>query len=189
MTDELAGFGVPSWLPGRVQRAMAAEAAAERKEAREAEQQREARQEEAHDKALSLYRSQAEERGEVVSAVALATGQVAGRSIEDVFASAIAGADQTDARVKAQEKPDNVCLIDAPEPVIHGARRSGWPSSEYEADRMLRRAADLHTDLMAYRTRRDYGATVEAARAKSGRSEARRDRPTATLTSWSEISR
>jgi hypothetical protein len=45
--------------------------------------------------------------------------------------------------------------------------RSAWPESEYQLDRQLRRADELHRDYVAARARYNYGAGIEAARAKS----------------------
>jgi hypothetical protein len=179
MSDELAGFGVPDWLPVRVQRAMLSEDAHERAEAKRAEAERETAAEAAQDRALVLYRSQAEERGEFVTAMALATGQALGRTAADVLAGAEAAADREDARQAARDRREDVCWIDS-EPVVAGASRSAWPGSEYEVDRDLQRASDLHRELVAYQARRAsrQGRFTEHAAAV-------RSQPTSTLTSRS----
>ena len=148
MTEQTAGFG---WLPASVQRRMAVEDQAERREARDAEREREARREEAADKTLAAYRAAAEARGEVVSAMALATGQGIGRSIQDVFGDALAASEREDGRAAARQRHEDgdVVYIDR-EPQIQGASRSAWPESEYELNRMLRQADELHRDRVAY---------------------------------------
>jgi len=153
------GFGM-DFLPPSVQRRMAVEDAAEAKQARQEKQEREVRREQLHDSALQAYRAAAEARGEVVSAVALATGQAGGRSLADIFDSVIAAADQEDARQGAQERSgrDDWGYVG----------RSAWPGSEYELDRTINRAQELHRDLVAYRGRHDYPAAQDAARAKAG---------------------
>src|SRR5260370_38443428 len=95
------GPGAPGpgmWLPPRGAAAQAAEGAAARREQREAKGAREARREQLADGALNLYRSQAESRGEVVSAMALARGEIGGRDIDAILADAGAAADREDAR-------------------------------------------------------------------------------------------
>jgi hypothetical protein len=176
--------------------AQAAEDAAARREEREAERAREARREQLADGALSLYRSQAESRGEAVSAMAIARGEVGGRDVLAILADATAAADREDARQRARDRREDVVFLDS-EPVIHGASRSAWPESEWELDRQLRRAADLHTDLVQTRTRlasRQGRAAehIEAHRAAAERAherDLRRDQPTAVLTAHSEASR
>ena len=179
---EVAGFGT-GWLPAGVQRRMAVEEQAERREARAAELERAEQAEQAHDKALGAYRAAAEARGETVSALALATGQGIGRSIEDVFADARLAADREDGRAAARRRHEDgdVVFIDR-EPRIQGASRSSWPSSSYEADRQLRQADQLHRDLVQTQSRmasrRGQAAEhVEAERAKAQRAHVRDLRP------------
>jgi hypothetical protein len=106
MTD-LAGFGVPDFLPLATRKALQAEEVREYREAKEAEAERE-RLAEAHRSAnLAMFRDQAEARGEHVSAMALATGQVTGRSIGDIFAEASAAADIADAREAARQRRED----------------------------------------------------------------------------------
>jgi hypothetical protein len=162
---ELAGFGDnSSWLPVRVQRALAAADAAERREARHAEAARADAADAAREKSLAAYKAAAELRGEVVSAVALASGEVAGRTVADVFADARAAGDRDDARAAARDRRDELVYVD--EPVIH-AGRSAPLVAEYALDRQLRRADELHRDLVALRARYDYPAAEAIARAKS----------------------
>jgi hypothetical protein len=83
---ETAGWGAaPSFLPPAVARRALRDDAREAIEARRAEAEQEARREELRQRALSLYAEQATARGELVSAVALATGQVHGRSIAEIL--------------------------------------------------------------------------------------------------------
>lgn len=168
--SESAGWGVPDWLPARVQRNFYLESQREAKEDRQAEARREARREQRADKARVLARSEAEMRGEAVSALAMATGEGLGRTVGDVLADARAMAERADARAAAKDRkePREVVWGD---PVIHGARRSAWPSSEYELDRTLRLADELHRDMVAYQARIGGAAAVEAERAKSSRAD------------------
>jgi hypothetical protein len=161
----LAGFGAAGWLPARVQRAQAAEEAAERREARRAEAARAERAEAAREKSLSAFRAAAELRGEVVSALALAAGEVAGRTLGDIFADARRAGDREDALAASRDRREELVYVD--EPVIAGASRSEPLVSEYALGREIRRAAGLHSDLMAVRARHDYRAAEEAARAKA----------------------
>lgn len=166
--SELAGFGT-DWLPPSVQRRIADEDARERAAGKREEAVRADVADQAHDRALSAYRAAAEARGEVVSAVALATGADMGRTVGDVFADALAAAEREDGRAAARQRhEDGDTAFIGGEPVIHGASRSdGWPESPWELDRMLRDAGQLHSDLVAHVARRDYPAAEEAARAKS----------------------
>ncbi len=177
MSDELAGFGVPSWLPASVQRSMALEEIAEAKAARDAEREREASREAAHDRALLAYRSQAEARGEHIGALSLATGEGVGRSLQDVLADAQAQADMADAREAgrlAREARNGGPLphVEFGEARI-GRSGDGWPASGYEADRLIRMAGDNRRWLAAYETRLAsrqgrYGERVAAVRSAAG---------------------
>ena len=166
--SELAGFGLPPWLPARVQRALLSEDAAETREAKRTEQAKAERRERLADEALGAYRAAAEGRGEVVSAVALATGQ-AGRTLDEVFAGVIAAADQEDGRLAAKERKgrSDWDYLDAPEPALAG-RSAGWPGSEYELNAQLRRAEDDRRWMVGYIARHNYPEALEAARDKSG---------------------
>jgi hypothetical protein len=148
-----------AWIPERAQRAQAAEDARERAEARRAEAERAEAAEDARERALGAYKAQAELRGEVVSALALATGEV-GRSLDDILTAARGDL----ARDYAPQRPVDERFWT--EPVIH-ASRSAWPESEYAVDRQLRRADELHRDFVAVRARYSYPAAEEAARSKS----------------------
>ncbi len=156
--------------PARSLRWMEAEAAAERREARRAEAERQDRAEQAAETALAMYRSQAEARGEVVSAVALARGEIGGRTAAEVLADAQGAADREDARQAARDRREEVCFIDR-EPTIHTSRSDGW---EYEFARQLRQAEDLHRALVTYRARHHYPRAAEAARARAGSGTAAR---------------
>jgi hypothetical protein len=166
--SELAGFGM-SWLPAAAQGRIEAEERAEEREARRAEAEREVQREQRHESAMAAYAAAAGERGEVVSALAIARGEVAGRTVGDVFADALAAADREDARSASRQRREDgdVVFIDS-EPRIHGVSRSAWPASEWELDRTLRQASELHRDLVAVRARYDYPAAEMAARAKTG---------------------
>ncbi len=162
--SEMAG-----WLPPAVARRVADDDAHERAQARRDEAERADQADACRENALAAYKTAAEARGEVVSAVQLATGEGIGRTTADIFGDAIAAADREDARTAARQRHEDgeVVFIDR-EPVLHGASRSdGWPSSSYEADSMLRRARGLHSDLVRTMARHDYPATVAAARRHS----------------------
>lgn len=93
---ETAGWGVPSFLPPGVARRMVHADAQEAIAAKQAEAERELLAEERHSRAMALYCQQAEARGEEISALALATGQVRGRSVQDILTAASAAADCAD---------------------------------------------------------------------------------------------
>jgi hypothetical protein len=76
---------------------MAQEDAHERVQAAAEEQARADRAEEWHQRNLAMAREQAEARGDVVSALQLARGEVRGRSIQDIFAGAIEASARQDA--------------------------------------------------------------------------------------------
>src|SRR5260370_934013 len=80
---------------------------------------------------------------------ARARGGGLGGSVGDVFADAVAMADHEDARQAARAHREAGL---EPEHVMVG-RSDGWPSSEYELERTLRRAEDMHRELVAYRAR------------------------------------
>jgi hypothetical protein len=92
------GWGIPEWLPPAVRRSIAKEELAAQRETRQADAERERRDEERHNRALAAYREQAEQRGQVVDVMALARGEVRGRSVQDVFADALAASARDDAR-------------------------------------------------------------------------------------------
>ena len=162
-----------SWLPAPVQRAQAIEAQAEAKLARAEKRDREERAERAHDDAVSAYVAGAAMRGEVVSAMDLAAGNV-GRTLAEVLSGATG---ELADRIPVHERGErDYELLDAGEPVLRSGRRydDGWPSSSYEADSMLRRAADLHTDLVMVQARQASrqgrsAEHLEAERAKANR--------------------
>jgi hypothetical protein len=84
-------------LPVRVRARIEQEEAHERVLAAAEEQARADRAEEWHQRNLSLARDWAEARGDVVSALQLARGEVRGRSIQDIFAGAIEASARQDA--------------------------------------------------------------------------------------------
>jgi hypothetical protein len=187
MTEQ-ADWGVPGWLPLAAQRNLIHEAALQRADAARAEKAREAQAEAAHEQALQAYRQAAEARGEYVSALELAAGEVAGRTVQDVFASALEAAEHEDARVAAREHRERQgeAHVEFGEPSIG---RSGWPASEYELDRQLERASGLHRDFVAFKAKRDYPAAAEATRAKSAYARRGGSQALGLLTTTSEITR
>ncbi len=145
---ETAGWGTPSWLPPGIARRMAQESAREAREAKQAEREQETRREQVRERAMSLYVQQAEARGEVVTAMQLATGQVTGRPIADVFAAAIAAGDRDDVITEARlnrlghGEPKRV-HVEVGEPVIAGSpvKRSIASRSRHWQEYLARKAA------------------------------------------------
>ena len=123
LMTEIAGWGVPGFLPPAVARRALRDDAREAIESKRAEAERELLAEERRSRAMALYAEQAELRGEVVTAMQLATGQVSGRSIADILAAASAAADRDDVITAARlhrdghGEPERV-HIEVGEPVI-----------------------------------------------------------------------
>jgi hypothetical protein len=95
-----AGWGVPSFLPPAVAARALRDDAREALEARRAEDERERRAEERHSAAMALYAQQAEARGEVLDVMAMARGEVRGRSVQDILAAAVAASEVEDRRAE-----------------------------------------------------------------------------------------
>src|SRR5690242_17139980 len=127
-----AGWGSPSWLPAGVVRRQAQEDAREAIETRRAEADRERRTEERHAAAMELYRAQAEQRGEVLDVMAMARGEVRGRSVGDILAAAVAASVVEDRRAEMRAwqqghgEPEklHVEFVDAPVLLAPAARLS-----------------------------------------------------------------
>ncbi len=96
------GWGAADFLPASVLKAQAIEERAERREARDAERQRAEYLEQRHERAVSSWKAMAEERGEMVTAMQIATGEGLGRTLEDVFETSRMLADREDARERAR---------------------------------------------------------------------------------------
>ena len=131
MTETTAGWGAaPSFLPPAVARRALRDDAREARETRLAEAERERLMEERHSRALDTYRAQAEARGEVLDVMALATGQVHGRSIADILEAARLAGDREDlvmaARLHREGHGDPEPLhVEVGEPrLLTGAARS-----------------------------------------------------------------
>jgi hypothetical protein len=163
---ETAGWGVPAFLPPAVARRALRDDAAEVREARRAEAERERLAEERHQRALSLAVEQAAQRGEEISAMALATGQVRGRSVEDVLAAASAAADRNDviaaARLHREGHGDPEPLhVEFGEPVILHARsetgRKIFNRARRFADLLEARRKLAAAEKAAAASRNDYG--------------------------------
>jgi hypothetical protein len=102
---ELAGFGANlDFLPRRVRLAQLAEERAEAQEAREAERDLAERVEARRSADLTLFASEAEQRGEYIDPVALATGRVTGRTFAEVLEAARLAADREDERAAAEAR-------------------------------------------------------------------------------------
>jgi hypothetical protein len=124
---ETAGWGVPSFLPPAVAMRMRQSDAHEATAAREAEAEREAHREELRQRHLGLYAQQAASRGELVSAVALATGKVPGRTVQEILHAGSLAGDRDDviamARLHREGHGDPEPLhVEVGEPVIQQAR-------------------------------------------------------------------
>ena len=139
-----------SWLPGSVLRAQYLEDVEAAKQARAEKRARADRADEAHNKAVAAYMTGAAMRGEAVSAVDAANGNI-GRTVAEVLSGATGElADRIPAHQRGERDYE---LLDAGEPVIRARYDDGWPSSSYEADSMLRRAEGLHGDLVRAQSR------------------------------------
>ena len=90
---------------------------------------------------------------------------ISSRPVTDVLTDAREAAEDADARSAARDRREELLGFD--EGRI--GRSDGWPSTAYAADTMIGRAQQLHSDLLAYRARRNYPAALDAARAKAGR--------------------
>jgi hypothetical protein len=174
---ETAGWGVPGFLPPavamRARQADAREAIA----ARQAEDEQEAHREELRQRHLGLYREQAERRGELVSAVALATGQVPGRTVADILAAGAAAGDRedlvTEARLHREGHGDPEPLhVFVDEPVIQQARSANGLRIFHRARRfravLEARKALTSAERAAEQSRNDYGL-VEGVHPRAGR--------------------
>jgi hypothetical protein len=118
--------GWAAWLPPKAQREIAREDARETAEARRAEGERQAAAEEWRERNLAMAKADAEARGQEITAMQLATGQIRGRSLADIFADARRAADAQDARDAAQLRREgdggrvHVEFVD--DPVLHHGR-------------------------------------------------------------------
>ena len=124
-TEETAGWGTPSWLPPGVARRQAQEDAREALESKRAAAERDLRAEQRHQQALGAYCEAAAARGEVVSVMDLAAGRVTGRTVQAVFAEALAASevdDRRDALRLQREGAGAPVHIEVAEPVILQAR-------------------------------------------------------------------
>lgn len=148
---------VASWLPASVQRAQALEDIAEARAERAAERERISRAEAAHDAAVAAHLASAAMRGEYPAPMDVAAGNV-GRDLMDVLAAA-----------RGDLERDYAPTPVADERFVNGEAltASVQRAAEYDLDRQLRRAQQLHDDLTAVRARTDYAGTLAAAREKS----------------------
>jgi hypothetical protein len=102
-----AGWGgVAAELPVQIRRRMAAAEAEERRAERDQAADRERLAEERHQRALTLAVQQAEGRGEYASVMEIATGQVRGRTFEEIFRAAAEAGDREDAIAAARANRD-----------------------------------------------------------------------------------
>jgi hypothetical protein len=162
---ELAGFGIPDFLPLATREVLAAE---EIREARDAEREREQRAEIKRSAALAMYKDQAEARGEHVSALALATGQVTGRSTAEIFAAATAMADMDDAREAARQRRADSERLNLCFPGMPVSRSEPKTPEDREVANILRHYQEIHGDT---------GVIDRAIIASEARKALQRDRP------------
>jgi hypothetical protein len=130
--------------------------------AKHAEAERELLAEERHSRAMALYCQQAEARGEVVTAMQLATGQVSGRSIADILAAAVAAGDRDDVTTAAKlhrlghGEPERL-HVEVAEPVILA------PAARSATGRAIATRARRFVDVLE--ARRQLAAAERAAEA------------------------
>jgi hypothetical protein len=125
MTELQAGW-FAGQLPPRIAAQIAREDAREAVETRRSAEARELAAEQWRDRNMAMAREQAEARGEVISAMALATGQVPGRTVADIFRSALAASEREDAiaAARASREGTQPVHINFDDPVIHHAPAS-----------------------------------------------------------------
>jgi hypothetical protein len=137
--DGLAGFGSPPWLPLSVRRAQAAEERTEAQQARAAERALAERAEARRSADLAMIASEAEDRGERLDPVELATGSVTGHSLADALKSAQARWERDDARaeIEARKRGEPLAFVGALEdpatrsgPAMTATRRAIEKASE-----------------------------------------------------------
>jgi hypothetical protein len=102
--DGTAGFGSPPWLPLSVRRAQAVEERAEAQQARADKRALVERAEARRSADLAMFVREAEDRGEYVDPVALATGSVTGHSLADALKSAQERWERDDARAEIEAR-------------------------------------------------------------------------------------
>lgn len=170
MSGETAGWGAaPSFLPPGVARRAAQDEAREAIAAKHAEAERELLAEERHNRAMTLYREQAEARGEVFDVLALARGEVRGRSVPEILAGAAASAAADDRRAEMHAwrhghgEPEKLHVEFVGDPnIITPAARSetGWKIAQrFRHFRDLLEARDQlkAAERAAEQSRLDYG--------------------------------
>jgi hypothetical protein len=168
MTAELAGFGIPAFLPLATRKALQADEIREAREARDAEREREQQAEARRSADLAMFKDQAEARGEHVSALALATGQVAGRTVAEIVTEAAARADIEDARAEARQRRADGERLNLCFPEVPVARSQPRSAEGREIASLLRHYSELHAD----------ASVIERAQfASAARKALRRDRP------------
>lgn len=170
MSEQLAGFGSPAFLPLSVRRAQADE---ERREA-QAGRQRAAefaeRVERRRSEDLTMFAAEAERRGEYVDPVALATGHVTGHSLASVLAAASARADAEDARAESEARRNRgeafayVGELEPPE-----TRKRLLPDDDDDGEKTpAARSAALSARRAVQRKNEAFVAAVEARRKADG---------------------
>ena len=191
---EVAGWGAaPDFLPPSVARRALRDDAREAIAEKQAEAEREALAEERHSRAMTLYCQQAEARGEEISAVALATGKIRGRSVQDILTAAVAAADRADVITEARLHRDGhgdpePLHVEFGEPVIavSPVKRSILTRSRHwqewqekkKAAEAARRAVEADRDLglvdgVTFRPRSEPPAVPTAGSDTSGRATIR----------------
>jgi hypothetical protein len=145
MSDLLGMGGNPPWLSDATRARIRSQEAAEAAETRRAGQAQADRREQLHQRALVLYREQAEARGESVDVLGLAGG-FGGRTFAELRDAARAGAEQQDARdaARARRETDNplpIGYIDEPTIVMTPVKRSMMQRSRRFRDWQAKKTA------------------------------------------------
>jgi hypothetical protein len=154
------------WLPPSVARRAARDDAREQREAHAADAERERRVEDAHQRHLALAAEQAGLRGDVVTALQLATGQVRGRSVAEILDAGRLAGDRDDVIAAARLHRDGhgtpePLHVEVGEPVLHQARsETGWKianRARHFRDLLDARKALAAAERAAEQSRLDYG--------------------------------
>ena len=164
--SEVAGWGIPPWLPERVARRCVRDDATEAKAAREAELAREERAEARRAEVMAAYVSERHALGDSVDLMALAQGASPGRTIADILAAAVAAGDREDMVTEARLRRDGhggpePLHVEFGEPVLLQARsetgRKIFNRARHFRDMLAARHQLAEAERAAEASRHDYG--------------------------------
>jgi hypothetical protein len=166
VTETTAGWGIAAELPVAIQRRMVLAEAEEHRIEREQAAERERLAEQRRQRAMTLAVQQAEARGEYVSALAIATGQVQGRTFEQIFAAAAEAGDREDqiAAARANREAGRVHIEFGEPNIIHApAARSSIGLRIYHRARRFGEAQRTRAaaERAAEASRNDFGFVCE----------------------------